>query len=89
MRGDPVLVLQRPDLQWRDVLDEVDLTLDQGLDRRVVATEDPELDLVDVRSVAPVVLVGHEAELGAAGRPSTGMNGPVPTSGCSGVGSGW
>ena len=64
----PVLVLQRLDLEGGDVLDEVDLALDQRLDRRVLGLVDAEDDLVDVRGPAPVVRVGLEAVRRAAGR---------------------
>ena len=54
-----------------------------------LARIDPELDLVDVRPVAPVVVVGHEAELGAAGGPFDRDERAGADSGLSGVGSGW
>ena len=66
--GDAVLALQRLHLERRDVVDEVDLALDQRLDRRVLALVDPEDDLVDVRRAVPVVGVGLEAVRRAAGR---------------------
>ena len=52
----------------RDVVDEVDLALDQRLDRGVLALEDPERHPVDVRGAVPVVGVGLEHVRRAAGR---------------------
>ncbi len=65
---DALAALQRLHLQRGDVLDEVDLALDQGLHHRVLALEDAEDDLVDVRRALPVVGVGLEAVRRAAGR---------------------
>ena len=85
--GDARLALERFTWSGGDVLDEVDLALDQRLDRRVLALVDAEDDLVDVRGAAPVVGVGLEPVRRPAGLPSTSRNGPEPTTGLPSSGS--
>ena len=64
----PSLPLQRLDLERADVLDEVDLALDERLDRGVLGLVDRQSTSVDVRRAAPVVGVRLEAVRRAAGR---------------------